>query len=264
MRFEQMIYPMYNNTPKLTVVGAGPGDADLITLKAVKVLESANVVLYDALVNSLLLKHAPKAKHIFVGKRKGYKRFSQEEINEMIVTEAYAHGHVVRLKGGDSFVFGRGAEEMEYVSQKGLLTDVVPGISSSLAVPAMQNIPLTKRGSSQSFWVITGTTKERTISKDIALAAQSTATVVILMGMSKLPQIVELFQAEGKHDLPVAIIQNGTTLHEKVAVGTIDTIEYEVATNGLSNPAVIVIGEVVRHRETLLSIHEKVSVKTLL
>lgn len=138
---------------------------------------------------------------------------------------------------------------------------MVPGISSSLAVPAMQNIPLTKRDSSQSFWVITGTTKDRTISKDIALAAQSTATVVILMGMSKLPQIVTLFQAAGKSNLPVAIIQNGTTLHEKIAVGTIDTIEREVEINGLSNPAVIVIGEVVRHRESLFSIHEKVYVK---
>ena len=255
---------MYNNTPKLTVVGAGPGDADLITLKAVKALASANVVLYDALVNPMLLNHAPNAKHIFVGKRRGYKRFSQTEINELIVSEAYAHGHVVRLKGGDSFVFGRGAEEMDYAAVKGLLTEVVPGISSSLAVPAMQNIPLTKRGSAESFWVITGTTKNRSISKDIALAAQSTATVVILMGMSKLPQIVALFQAEGKSDLPVAIIQNGTTLHEKIAVGTVDTIEEEVKNKGLSNPAVIVLGEVVNHRDSLYAVHEKVYVKTML
>ena len=255
---------MYNTTPKLTVVGAGPGDADLITLKAVKALANANVVLYDALVNPLLLKHAPSAKYIFVGKRKGYKRFSQDEINDLIVSEAYAHGHVVRLKGGDSFIFGRGAEEMEYVAAKGLLTSVVPGISSSLAVPAMQNIPLTKRGDAESFWVITGTTKERTISKDIALAAQSTATVVILMGMSKLSQIVELFKGEGKSKLPVAIIQNGTTLHEKIAVGTVDTIEEEVEKKGLSNPAVIILGEVVKHRDALYSIHEKVYVKTML
>lgn len=255
---------MYNSTPKLTVVGAGPGDEDLITLKAVKVLQSAAVVLYDALVNPLLLKHAPQARHIFVGKRKGYQRFSQDEINDLIVKYAIGFGHVVRLKGGDSFVFGRGAEEMEYATQHGLDTDMVPGISSSLAVPALQNIPLTKRGSAESFWVITGTTKNRTLSKDVALASKSTATVVILMGMSKLPEIVELFKAEGKSDLAVAIIQNGTTLQEKIGVGTIGTIEEEVRKNGLANPAVIVIGEVVKHRTELNLIQEKVYVKPLL
>lgn len=255
---------MYNSTPRLTVVGAGPGDADLITLKAVKVLEKAAVILYDALVNPLLLKHAPQAKHIFVGKRRGYKRFSQEEINDLIVKYAMSFGHVVRLKGGDPFIFGRGAEEMEYAAEHGLLTEIVPGISSSLAVPASQNIPLTKRGSSESFWVITGTTKNRTISKDIELACKSTATVVILMGMSKLPQIVELFKAENKSKLPVAIIQNGTTLHEKIAIGTIETIEEEVRKNGLSNPAVIIIGEVVKHRSKVKMIHEKVYVKSFL
>ncbi len=245
---------MYNSTPKLTVIGAGPGDEDLITLKAVKVLQAAKVVLYDALVNPMLLKHAPQAQHIFVGKRKGNHRYSQDEINDMIVQKAFAHGHVVRLKGGDSFVFGRGAEEMEYASQHGLVTAVVPGISSSLAVPALQNIPLTKRGSAESFWVITGTTKDRTLSQDVALASQSTATVVILMGMSKLPQIVELFKLAGKKDLPVAIIQNGTTLHEKIATGTVETIEVEVEKYGLSNPAVIILGTVVNHRRKLKEI----------
>jgi len=255
---------MYNSTPRLTVVGAGPGDEDLITLKAVKVLKDADVILYDALVNPLLLKHGSQAKHIFVGKRRGFKRFSQDEINDMIVKYAVGFGHVVRLKGGDSFVFGRGAEEMEYATQHGLETAIVPGISSSLAVPALQNIPLTKRGSAESFWVITGTTKDRSISKDVALAAQSTATVVILMGMSKLSEIAALFKSAGKAKLPVAIIQNGTTLHEKIAVGTIATIEEEVRKNGLSNPAVIVIGEVVKHRMQLNLIQEKVYVKSLL
>lgn len=247
---------MYNSTPKLTVIGAGPGDEDLITLKAVKVLQNANIVLYDALVNPMLLKHAPQAQHIFVGKRKGYQRYSQGEINEMIVQKAFVHGHVVRLKGGDSFVFGRGAEEMEYASQHGLETAVVPGISSALSVPALQNVPLTKRGSSESFWVITGTTKNRTLSQDVALASQSTATVVILMGMSKLPQIVELFKLAGKENLPVAIIQNGTTLHEKIATGTVGTIEAEVDKHGLSNPAVIVLGTVVNHRSKLKEVQQ--------
>ena len=255
---------MYNSTPRLTVVGAGPGDEDLITLKAVKALQDADVILYDALVNKLLLKHAPQVKHIFVGKRKGFQRFSQDEINNLIVKYAMTFGHVVRLKGGDSFVFGRGSEEMEYAAKHGLITKVVPGISSSLAVPAMQNVPLTKRGSAESFWVITGTTKDRSLSKDVALAAQSTATVVILMGMSKLPEITTLFKSEGKSKLPVAIIQNGTTFREKVAIGTVDSIEEEVKRNGLSNPAVIVLGEVVNHRAQLSIIKEEVYVKSLL
>jgi uroporphyrin-III C-methyltransferase len=249
---------MYNSTPKLTVVGAGPGDEDLITLKAVKALKDANVVLYDALVNPMLLKHAPQAEHIFVGKRKGYQRYSQEEINALIVQKAFACGHVVRLKGGDSFVFGRGAEEMEYAAQHGLETAVVPGISSAMGVPALQNIPLTQRGEAESFWVITGTTKEGCLSKDVELACQSTATVVILMGMSKLPQIVSLFTAAGKADLPVAIIQNGTTLQEKIAIGTVSTIEEEVRKNDLSNPAVILLGTVVNHREKMSAIEQQI------
>jgi uroporphyrin-III C-methyltransferase len=134
---------------------------------------------------------------------------------------------------------------------------VVPGISSSIAVAAYQNIPLTKRGSAESFWVITGTTKEHKISNDIELAAKSNATIVVLMGMSKLPQIVKLFQAEGKNDLPVAIIQRGTTSQEKLGIGTVDTIETIVADNELKNPAIIVLGEVVKHRQAILDIQEQ-------
>ncbi len=250
------------NKPKLTVVGAGPGDAELITLKAVKALQNADVVLYDALVNPDLLSYASQAEQIFVGKRKGCYSYQQEQINELIVQRAQTKGHVVRLKGGDPFIFGRGAEEMEYAAQFGIETAMVPGISSSLAVPAYQNVPLTKRGSSESFWVITGTTKSHKISNDVALAAKSTATVVILMGMSKLPQIVALFKAEGKHELPVAIIQNGTTPEEKIGVGTVNTIEAVVAENGLSNPAIIVLGEVVRHRETLQKVYAEAESNT--
>lgn len=232
----------------LTVVGAGPGDADLITLKAIKALRSATVVLYDALVNKELLDYAPNAEKIFVGKRKGCYAYQQEQINDLIVSRAKTHGHVVRLKGGDPFVFGRGAEEMEFAAQHGVNVAVVPGISSALSVPANQQIPLTKRGSSESFWVITGTTKEHKLSNDIALAAKSSATVVILMGMSKLAEITALFVAEGKSELTVAIIQEGTTEREKIGIGTISTIETKVRQQQLTNPAIIVIGEVVRHR----------------
>ncbi|MCD8403532.1 uroporphyrinogen-III C-methyltransferase [Tenacibaculum finnmarkense] len=243
------------NLPKLTVIGAGPGDVDLITLKAIKVLKIADVVLYDALVNDELLSYInPKAEVIFVGKRRGCYRYQQEQINELIVARAKSHGHVVRLKGGDPFIFGRGAEEMEYAAKFNVAVAVVPGISSSLAVAASQNIPLTKRGYAESFWVITGTTKEHKLSSDIALASKSNATVVILMGMGKLSEIVSLFKQENKHDLPVAIIQNGTTSEEKIGIGTVDTIEQIVLKNQLENPAIIVLGEVVKHREELLKI----------
>ena len=247
-----------SSNPKLTVIGAGPGDVDLITVKAIKVLKTADVVLYDALVNDELLQYVnPNATIIFVGKRRGCYRYQQEQINELIVTYAKSHGHVVRLKGGDSFIFGRGAEEMEYAASFGLETAIVPGISSSMAVPAMQNIPVTKRGSSESFWVITGTTKAHKISTDVALAAKSSATVVILMGMGKLDQIVSLFKQEGKHDLPVAIIQEGTRSTEKIGVGTVETIENVVADAKLANPAIIILGEVVKHRQQLKNIQQE-------
>ncbi|WP_324025535.1 uroporphyrinogen-III C-methyltransferase [Maribacter sp. BPC-D8] len=241
------------NKGRLTVVGAGPGDIELITLKAIKVLENADVVLYDALVNEELLDYAKNAELIFVGKRKGCYAYQQEQINELIVSRAKSSGHVVRLKGGDPFVFGRGSEEMEYAASHGLEVAMVPGISSSLSVPAYQNIPVTKRGSSESFWVITGTTKEHKLSADVALAAKSSATVVILMGMSKLPQIVELFKGEGKSEMPIAIIQNGTRKNEKVGIATIESIVDVVEKENLSNPAIIIIGEVVKHREALVA-----------
>ncbi|MFD0835183.1 uroporphyrinogen-III C-methyltransferase [Mariniflexile aquimaris] len=241
--------------PKLTVVGAGPGDADLITIKAIKAIESADVILYDALINEALLKYASKdTELIFVGKRKGCYAYQQEQINELIVSKANEKGHVVRLKGGDPFVFGRGAEEIDYVKQFGLETFVVPGISSSIAVPAYQGIPLTKRGAAESFWVITGTTKEHQLSADVAIAAKSSATIVILMGMGKLEEIVRIFSEENKQELPIAIIQEGTTENEKSGFGTINTICEIVKEKQLSNPAIIIIGEVVKERVQLTSI----------
>jgi len=250
------------NTPKLTLVGAGPGDVDLITVKAIRVLKTADVVLYDALVNEELLEYInADAEIIFVGKRRGCYRYQQEQINELIVALANSKGHVVRLKGGDPFIFGRGAEEMEYAANFGIETAFVPGISSSLAVPAYQNIPLTKRGSSESFWIITGTTKDHMISNDVTLAAKSNATVVVLMGMGKLPEIIALFQRENKHNLPVAIIQNGTRANEKVGIGTVDTILEVVKENALSNPSIIVLGEVVKHRQIISDIQLQYAVE---
>jgi len=242
---------------KLTVVGAGPGDVDLITLKGIKALQNADVVLYDALVSPELLEYAPVAEKIFVGKRKGCYSYQQNQINDLIVERATKGMHVVRLKGGDSFVFGRGAEEMEHAATFGVDVAVVPGISSSVSVPASQNIPVTKRGAAESFWVITGTTKEHKLSSDVALAAKSNATVIILMGMSKLGEIMELFKNEEKENTPVAIIQNGTTENEKIGIGTVASIEHKAKEQQLSNPAIIVIGEVVNHRQRVLDIQRE-------
>jgi len=249
---------MHNIKPKITLVGAGPGDPDLLTLKAVKALAEANVVLYDALANEEILDYAPKnAIRIFVGKRIGNHAYTQDQINQLIVDNALTYGNVVRLKGGDPFIFGRGGEEVDFAESFGIETIVVPGISSVVAVPASQGISITKRGVSESFWVITGTTSDRKLSSDVALAAQSSATVVILMGMHKLSQIIDLFQKEDKGNLPVAIIQNGTTAEEKVGVGTVDSILEVVKQKELGSPAIIVLGEVVRESNKLKGFYEE-------
>jgi uroporphyrin-III C-methyltransferase len=241
-----MIRSNNNIKPKLTLVGAGPGDAELITLKGIKALSEADVVLYDALINTELLKHTNKeAKRIFVGKRENSHAYSQEEINRMIVEYALTYGHVVRLKGGDPFVFGRGHEELTYAEAFNIDVDVVPGISSAVAVPELQKIPLTKRGINESFWVITGTTSNGELSKDIYKAAQSDATVVILMGMRKLNEIVEVFINAGKSATPAAIIQNGSLPGEEIGIAYVgNLLEFSMKMK-LSSPAVIIIGEVV-------------------
>jgi uroporphyrin-III C-methyltransferase len=238
--------------PRLTLIGAGPGDPELITVKGIKALAQADVVLYDALVNPELLQYAPAhAPRIYVGKRAGAHQYSQEEINNLIVDFAFTHGHVVRLKGGDSFVFGRGYEELAHADKFNIPTAVVPGISSSIAVPELQQIPLTIRGVNESFWVITGTTSSGELSKDIPLAAASSASVIILMGLRKLPEIVETFTSAGKADTPVAVIQNGSLPNEQIAIGNIRNIVERVETKGIGAPAIIIIGEVVAYHPSL-------------
>jgi len=230
----------------LTLVGAGPGDPELITLKAIRSLESADVVLYDALANDELLAYCKIAKvKKFVGKRYGCHALSQAEINFLILEYCAKYKHVVRLKGGDPFIFGRAQEEIDTAVAAGIAVRIVPGISSALAVPASQNIPLTCRGVNESFWVVTGTNKNNEMSTDIALAAQSSATVVILMAMSRLEAICEIFMEYGKGDTPAAIIQNGTTKNAKMVTGKIRDIFFRSQAAGLENPAVIVFGEVV-------------------
>jgi len=233
--------------PKLTVVGAGPGDPDLITVKAIKALKSANVVLYDALIADELLDYCQSdCQRIYVGKRPG-ESHSQDFINFIIVEKAYMYGHVVRLKGGDPFIFGRGMEEIEHAKNFGLETAYIPGISSSVAAVGYAGIPLTSRGISESFWVITGTKTDGSLSGDLIGALQTTATIVILMGMSKLSEISQICVSFGKENLPAAIIQNGTRANQKVGLGLAKNLIMIAEENGLSNPAVIVLGDVVRY-----------------
>ncbi len=232
--------------PKLSIVGAGPGDPDLITLKAIKTIAKAEVILYDALVNNELLNYAPKdSLKIFVGKRKNIHAFTQEQINQLIIDYAFSYGHVVRLKGGDPYVFGRGSEEIQYARSFNIETEYIPGISSSIGVAGLQHIPLTHRGLSDSFWVITGTTSEGKISKEIFSVVKSDATIVILMGISKIKQISEIYSYYGKENLPVAIIENGSLPNEKVILGTIGSIYKKLEKEPIKGPAIIVIGKTV-------------------
>ena len=231
---------------KLILIGAGPGDPELITLKAVRYLHQADVILYDALANEALLEHASRARvKRFVGKRFGCHELSQAEINDLIIDYGRQYDHIIRLKGGDPYVFGRATEEMAAAASAGMTVEVVPGISSALAVPASCMIPVTSRGTSESFWVITGTNRNGNISNDISLAAQSTATVIILMAMSKLEQIMDIFIQYGKADTAAAVIQNGTTPDARIVTGKVKDICYRAQHAGMGNPAVIVIGEVV-------------------
>lgn len=237
---------------KLTLIGAGPGDPELFTLKGIKALQKADIVLYDALASEELLDYAYNAKEkVFVGKRFGCHALSQNEINQLILEYSDTYDHIVRLKGGDPFVFGRAQEEIETAKKAGMQIEVVPGISSALAVPASQLIPMTARGTNQSFWVVTGTTCKGDISGDLHLAAQSDATVVILMAMNKLEEITKIFTRFGKAKTPVAIIQNGTLKNEKIVRGSIDNIYVRAMHEKMSNPAVIVIGNVVPLNETV-------------
>ncbi len=235
-----------HSKPYLYLVGAGPGDPELITMKAIRIIRSANAVLYDALASEELLEFtSPGCKKLFVGKKFGCHALSQEEINLHIVNYCNNYGKVVRLKGGDPFVFGRAQEEIDTARKFGIPWEVIPGISSSIAVPALQGIPLTCRGINESFMVTTGTTKSGEVSQDIRHAARSSATVVILMAMSKLEQIMDIFKEEGRSETPVAIIQNGSRPDEKTLFGKVNDIALKNEFYQLSNPAIIVVGEVV-------------------
>jgi uroporphyrin-III C-methyltransferase len=239
-------------------VGAGPGDPELISIKGLKAIQRADVILYDALVSTDLLSYSkPGCKHVYVGKRKGKKEFPQDEINKLIVFYAQRFATVVRLKGGDPYVFGRGHEELEFVSRNKIAAEVVPGISSSIAAPASAGIPLTKRGVNESFWVVTGTLSSGELSNDLEHAARSSATVIILMGISQLERIAELFSNLRSVNEPVAVIQEGTLPTQKVITATAGSIAEAARRENIASPGVIVIGKVVEEREALIQVLQK-------
>lgn len=247
----------HNKEPRITLVGAGPGDPELITMRGANALKTADVVLYDALVNEGVLDYAsPDAIKVYVGKRSGEHSYAQEAVNKLMIDYALNFGHVVRLKGGDPFVFGRGYEELDFAAGYSIPVTVIPGLSSSISVPGLQQIPVTHRGLSESFWVVTGTTSSGKISNDLYEAARSKATVVVLMGLGKLKEIVKLFQNEGKGQLPVAAIQSGSTENEKLAIGIVDTIVEVVEEKGVEAPALLIFGSVVSLHPSFQPIRE--------
>ncbi|MEO6037246.1 MAG: uroporphyrinogen-III C-methyltransferase, partial [Saprospiraceae bacterium] len=206
-------------------------------------------VLYDALVNEALLDHTPAtASRVYVGKRRGAKTYTQEEINERIVAYAHCCGHVVRLKGGDPFVFGRGLEEMHYAAAHGLPVEYVPGISSAIAAAGEAGIAVTTRGASRSFWTLTATMDTGELNPEIFAAAQIEATVVILMGLAKLRDIAAAFTAAGKSNLPVAVIQNASLPQQQDVLGTVADIVERAERLRIGSPAVIILGETVSQR----------------
>jgi len=232
-----------NKSSKLILVGAGPGAADLITIRGAKAIAEADVILYDALVDEKLLEYASdEAEKIYVGKRAGNHYASQDEINGLIASYAYQGKVILRLKGGDPGIFGRMAEEIDVAHKYNMALEVVPGVSSVIGIPTILQMPLTQRGVSESVWITTGTNARCELSEDINIAAQSTATVIIVMGMSRLQDIIAIFTIYRGVSHPIAIIYKGTTDEEIVLKGTLGNIMALYKEAKLSSPSLIIIG----------------------
>jgi uroporphyrin-III C-methyltransferase len=232
-------------TGKVYLVGAGPGDPGLLTVLGLQLLQGAQVIVYDQLVNPVLLEEAPPtAIRIFVGKQAGRHCIAQEEINRILVDHARLGNQVVRLKGGDPFVFGRGGEEAEALADAGIPFEIVPGVSSAVAVPAYAGIPLTHRKFASSFAVVTGHGAHKAHSVDWAKLATAVDTLVILMGLKNLPQITTELRNHGlSRETPVAVIRWGTTNEQETITGTLADIVDKTA--NVKSPVVIVVGKVV-------------------
>jgi len=249
-------HPAHPDEPvNVALVGAGPGDPGLMTVRGLALLRRADVVVYDRLVDPRLLDEArPDAIRVFVGKASGAHTLPQREINALLVRHAGRGRRVVRLKGGDPFVFGRGGEEAEALAAAGIPFEVVPGVSSAVAVPAYAGIPVTHRGTASSFAVVTGHEDEAKgeTSVDWARLATAVDTLVVLMGTRSLPQIARaLLDAGRRPDTPVALVRWGTTDAQETVVGRLDEIATLPAAVRLAPPVVIVIGDVVALRERL-------------
>jgi len=237
------------------LVGAGPGDIGLITVKGLECVKQADVILYDRLVDKRLLNHAhPKAELIYVGKSTDNHSLSQPEINKLIVKKALKHGKVVRLKGGDPYLFGRGGEEVETLIAHGIKFEIVPGVSALTAVPAYAGIPITHRDYASSLSVITGHGKEGKLSSRIKWDKIATGadTLVIFMGLENLGDITKKLIRYGRSkNTPIALIRRGTTSYQKTIVGTLETIVALAKENALTPPVIAIIGDVVKLREKL-------------
>ena len=242
---------------KVYLVGAGPGDPGLFTLKGKGLLEYADVVVYDALVSAAILQMInPQAEKLDAGKRRGRHSLSQDEITQLLINKAQSNAVVVRLKGGDPFVFGRGGEEMADLIKAGIVVEVVPGVTSGIAAPAYAGIPLTHRDYSSSVTFVTGhegAGKYRPIVQWSAIAHGS-ETIVVYMGIHNLPYIIEQLQLAGLSvDTPIALVRWGTRIEQEELIGTLATIVKQVEISQFSAPAIAVVGEVVNLHHILPS-----------
>lgn len=230
---------------KVYIVGAGPGDPELISVKALKALRKADCILYDFLSSPELLKHVRKgARKICVGKADGLHLKEQDEINKLLYENSQRHSHVVRLKGGDPAVFSRGFEEERYLSGRGVETEVIPGITSAIAAPESFGIPLTVKNTLQSFAVLTGRKED----PEARIDAPDCPTLVYLMGVANIRNIVKALRRSGRPDsTPCAFIERATTKKARIVKATIGTIAKEVSRRKVRPPAVLVVGEVVNY-----------------
>lgn len=247
------------NKGKVYIMGAGPGDLELLTLKGKRAIEEADCVVYDRLINPRILDFAKKdAEMIYLGKGNTEGGVIQDEINRTIVTKALEGKTVARVKGGDPFVFGRGGEEIQSLFDNGISFEVIPGITSSISVPAYAGIPVTHRGVARSFHVFTGHTMEDGTWHNFEAIAKLEGTLVFLMGIKTLPIIVNDLVKNGKNpETPVAIIEKGATADQRVTVGTLENIIEKAKERKIVPPAITIIGEVVNLRETFKWFEDK-------
>lgn len=237
---------------KVYLTGAGPGDIELLTLKALRVIKEADVIIYDRLANPDILKKAKSGcEFVYVGKEDGRHIMPQDDINETIYQNALKYKTVVRLKGGDPFVFGRGGEEANYLYERDIKFEIIPGITSAISAPAYAGIPVTHRGIAVSFRVVTGHESPNKKTSQIPWDNFKTDdTIIFLMGLHNLPKIsAKLIEIGKSPDYPVAVISKGTTKDQKVVVGTLENIVER--TKNIPTPALIVVGRVVELRDQL-------------